>query len=505
SKVNDQEAKKIKSQIYLKKADSAYEKKDYAEAENYLQKLLVLEPENASAKSHLAWTLYNQSNFDAALPLFIDAFEKQKKPEIAEAIIYSYEKSGRRKAALDFSREIARSKNESLREVSANYFFAEDMPISAASVHTGPETPYYNADKPWLESSPFFRHKSGTSGFSRLNEASIPLSLLHPFGSANNIRFSFITQWLSSGDSPSSPFAGNFAPGETQERDLIDSLWVFTPEIGFEREGYTKYSFSVGVTPLNGTVYPVPTFFAEARRRGWNVNIHQNSVRESILSYVGQEDPYGSREWGRVLKTGVNAEATFVPLSFYWITLSGGYDYYWGNNVKQNNGIHGTISFGKTFDKNIGNISLGVFVAGQHFQRNSDFFTFGHGGYFSPELLVIAGPTVSFETKPHETFWLSGQGSVGFLYFRTEDAPFFPLRSDKSDGEFGGDSSSQLGFSGKIEGLKLLTPHFAGGLFSSINKSADFTEWSGGLTLRYYFDSRFRLLPQQRNEAWSLR
>jgi len=505
SRVNDQEAKKIKSQIYLKKADSAYKKKDYAEAGNHLQKLLVLEPENAGAKSLLAWTLYNQSNFDEALPLFLDVFEKKKEPEVAEGVIYSYEKAGRSKAALDFSREIARSKDESLREVSANYFFAKEMLVSAATVHSDPDTPYYNADKSWLDSSPFFRHKSGTSGFSRLNEVAIPVSMPYPFGSANIVRLSFITQWLSSGDSPPLPFAGSFTPGETQERGLIDSLWVFTPEIGFEREGYTKYSFSLGITPLNGTVYSVPTFCAEARQGLWNFNVHQNSVRESILSYVGQDDPYSGREWGRVLKTGAEAETTLVPFPYYWITLAGGYDYYWGNNVKGNNEIHGTVSFGKTIEKNIGNISLGVFVSGQHFQRNSDFFTFGHGGYFSPELLVIAGPTLSFETKPREAFWLSGQASVGFLYFRTEDAPFFPLRSGNSDGEFDGNSSSQVGFTGKLEGLKLLTPHFAGGFSSYINRSADFTEWSAGLTIRYYFDSRFRLLPQQRNGAWSLR
>lgn len=500
SKIGEPEKKKIKSQIYFKRANEAYEIKDYAEAENYLQKLLVLEPENAGAKSLLAWTFYNQNEFDSALPLFLTAYEKENKPEFAEAIIYTYEKSGRKRDALDFSDEISRTQNESLHKLSGSYFFDKEMPITAARVYTDPETPYYHADKPWLDASPFFRHKSGTSGFSKLNEVTLPHTLSYPFGRGTNIQLSFVTQWLSSGDAPSSPFAGSFSDEKPQVRDLIDSLWVFTPEISLEKEGYTHYSLGLGITPLNGPVYPVPTFLAEAQQQHWRFNIHQNSVRESILSYVGLEDPFSNREWGRVLKTGAEAEVTFAPFSSYWLTLIAGYDYYWGDNVKGNNALQGTISFGKTFAKNIGNISLGVFVTGKHFQSNSDFFTFGHGGYFSPEILLNTGPTISFQTKSYESFWLDGQVSAGFLYFRTEDAQFFPLGNGSSNGGFDGDNSSQLGFSGKLEGLKLLSPNLAGGGFANINKSADFTEWSAGLTLRYYFDSRFKLLPKQKLE-----
>ncbi|MEQ9619607.1 MAG: cellulose synthase subunit BcsC-related outer membrane protein [Deltaproteobacteria bacterium] len=505
SSIETGEREKIENKIYLRRGNKLYEEENYAEAEAYIEKALVIDPENQGARTMLAWILYNRNKFNQALPLFIALFEKTRDSTIAEAILSTYDQLGKRKEAINFSYEIGRTSDESLKKAAGKYLAASGMPITASQIDSDPEAPYHNIDKPSFEFNPSYGHKSGDSGISELNDLAFPAVFSYPLKWGNDIRFSFAPHWLYSGDAPSSPFVGTAPDGGPKRRDLINSIRVFTPEISFEKEGYINYSARLGVTPLNGPVFPLPTFSFEAEQNRWRLNIHQESVKESILSYVGLEDPFGSREWGRVLKTGAEAELSLTPVPRYWFSIIGGYDYYWGNNVKGNNAVYGTVSAGRTFNKHEFDISLGLFFTSEHFERNSNFFTLGHGGYFSPEIFIMTGPTLGIVTRSYKSFWLSAQGTVGYLYFRTEDAPFLPLRNDKSDGEFKGETSSRIGFDINIETLKLLTPHIALGAFGDINRSADFTELSAGLTLRYYLFSRTGLAPSKSNDLWELR
>lgn len=490
SDAEDEEKNKIETRIYLKKANRFYEEGNYAESETLLEKVLVIDPENNDAAALLAWTLYNLGEYERALGLFLSLYEEDEDAETAQAVLNTYGKMGRQKDAVEFSYKIGGSPDISLQEVSGSYFASRGMPLTAAGIHSDPEAPYYNAQKPSFEFQPWFGYKTGDSGISELNQLAFPLTFSYPFKQGNDIRFSFTTRWLDSGDTPSSPFVGTAPEGGPQIRSLINSVWVFTPEIGFSREGHTEYNLSAGTTPLNGPVFSLPTFSLGLSQDLWRLNIHQAPVTESILSYVGLEDPYSRREWGRVLRTGAEAELNLTPIPHYWLTLIAGYDYYWGKNVKGNNAVYGTVSTGRTFTGKDLDLSLGLFFTTQHFERNSNFFTFGHGGYFSPDIFIMTGPTIRIETKPYKSYYLNAEAAAGYLYFRTEDSPFLPLEDKGSEGRFSGEDTSRIGFDLNIEALKLVTPHVALGAFGDINRSADYTEWSAGLTLRYYLSSR---------------
>lgn len=502
SNIKTKEREEIEAKIYLKKGNAFYEEGNFAQAQTYIEKALVIDPKNRDARTILAWTLYNQNKFHEALPLFIALYEKKQDPRIAEAILSTYTQLGKTNDAIKFSYKIGTAPDESLKSVAGKYFASNDMPITASQIDPDPKAPYHNIDKPSFEFNSSFRHKSGDSGISELNDLAFPVVFSYPHKWGNDIRFSFAAHWLYSGDTPSSPFVGTAPEQGTQRRDLINSIRVFTPEISYAKEGYINYSVGLGVTPLNGPVFALPTFSLEAKENRWRLNIHQESEEESILSYVGLNDPYSSREWGRVLRTGAEAELNISPLSNYWLSIIGGYDYYWGKNVEGNNAVYGTVSAGRTFNRGDFNVSLGLFFTSEHFERNSNFFTFGHGGYFSPEIFIMTGPTLGIETSPYKSLWVSAQGTVGYLYFRTEDAPFLPLSNDKSDGEFKGETSSRLGFDINIETIKLLTPHIALGVFGDINRSADFTELSAGLTLRYSLFSQSGSESSKNNKPW---
>ncbi len=490
SDLEQAEKNKIESQIYLKIGNRLYEQKDYAGSERMLERVLSIAPENKDAQTLLAWTLYGKGEYDRALDIFLSVYESEKEAKIAEAILNTYEKLGRRNDAIRFSYVAGKGGGKDFREVSGSYFASHNMFLTAAQINPDSDAPYSNSDKLYFEFRPWFGHKTGDSGISELSVFSLSAGFSYPFKWGNDVRFSFTTQWLYSGRTPEAPFVGTAPKGNPQIRSLINSLWVLTPNISFEKEGVINLDIEVGTTPLNGPVYPLPTLTFEMKQDRWRINLHQYPVMESILSYTGLKDPYGGREWGRVLQTGAEAELNIIPSSPYWLTLLAGYDYYWGDNVKGNNAINGTVSAGKTFSRNVLDYSLGLFFTTQHFERNSNFFTFGHGGYFSPDVFLMAGPTLGIKTKPYKSYYLNAEAAVGYLYFRTEDSPFLPLGGKDSVGEFKGESTSRIGYDFNIEALKLLTHHTALGVFGDVNQSADFTEWSAGITFRYYVSPR---------------
>ena len=489
----DKAFKKVTSDIYLRQANKAYENKNYSEAKSYLQKLLAVDPQNINARVLLAWTLYNQGKTKEALPLFLSVYETQKDPNIARIILHIYEKIKQEKKAFSFAECLAQLDDDAQRKIAGDFFFIHDCPIKAAQAYPGHKTCYYHADKPWLESSLFYRYKSGTSGFSKLSEIISPLTFSYPSYWGKKWEFSLISKRLSTGNAPPLPYAGSYYNNATQKHDLITSLWVVSPQIRWEKEGTSHYTFKLGTTPLNGPISPLPTFLAQTEQRHWRFNLHQYPVEESILSYAGLKDPYGDKKWGRVVRSGVEGEVVFTFSHPYWLSLKGGYDYYWGKNVWDNYALYGTVTFGKTFLTKEGNFSLGICVTEEHFQRNTDFFTYGHGGYFSPQIFFMTGPIFHFQTKPCQTYWLDTQLSLGYLYFKTKEAPQYPLTDIHTD-PYQEDKSSSLGYKIQLQGLKLLSPHWAGGVLFSLNKSANYSEWLGGLTLRYFFAPRSKLL-----------
>jgi hypothetical protein len=223
-------------------------------------------------------------------------------------------------------------------------------------------------------------------------------------------------------------------------------------------------------------------------------------VDESLLSYAGQKDPYSDRKWGRVLRTGIDGNISFEPWPSYWLVFSAGYDYLWGENVWSNQSIFGNASLGKNLRLGPGDLSAGWFVTLKHYRRNTNFFTYGHGGYFSPEIFFMTGPTLRYRTTPCATHSIDAQVSAGYMYYKTQDSPHYPLFDDNlsalsgsaqgdATGTYSGETVSRLGFSGKVRGVKLFGNHWLGSAYLGFNNASSYNEWRGGISLQYFFDS----------------
>jgi len=499
----DREWQEIRAQLYLKKAGEAYDKKKYGEAQTLAGKALTIQPENQEAQLLSASSYSAQGKPQEALPVFLDQYQKSPSPETGKSVLSTYDQMGERKKAYPFAEAMGKEASPASKKTAAEYFASHDAPVRAAQTNPEPGTCYYNADKPSVEASLLFRSKSGSDGFDKLIEADFPITLDYPTRYGKKWSLSLIPAYLSSGSAPSFPYAGNYykyVNGGPKQNDLATSLWVVKPEIGFQKEGPIRYGFLLGTSFIGGPVSPLPTFTAGLSGKNWLVDIHQLQVDESILSYAGQKDPYTDKKWGRVLRTGIEGDITFEPRPTYWLSFAAGYDYLWGEDVWSNQSVFGTASFGKMIPWGPGDLSAGWFATVKHFQRNSNFFTYGHGGYFSPEIFFMTGPTLRYKTTPCATCSIDARVSAGYMYYQTKDSPHYPLFDDNlsalngsargdASGTYSGENASRLGFSGKVRGVKLFGNHWLGSAFLGFNNASSYNEWRTGISLQYFFDS----------------
>ena len=476
-------------------ARAAFNGKDYDKAILHFQRVLEFEPDNDEALSLIAWSHYNMGNVIEALPYFHDMYEQEQGPEYVSILLSTYERTDPGKA-LVFALELSESGSDEIKKALGDFHFGQGRIISAAQA--SPESPrscYYNADKPRWETSLMTSGKSGDSGLSELMQTNSTLAAHYPILGGREMSFSIKHISLSSGSAEGGVFAGSYYKGIPQTRGMTTSASLVEPELRIRQEGLVSYTLALGVAPMGGAVHANPTFFFEARRTSWSLEVHQSPVRESILSYSGLEDPYGTEAWGRVVRRGFKGSLSLAPASDYVLYIEAGYDSYTGQNVMENQAVNGTIVFGKSIPGQKAELFVGGALTAMAFEKNTNHYTFGHGGYFSPQSFISLGPSIRINSRPCKTLWFDASASVSYLSHSTDSTPQYPFNQSGAPGEFEGDSFSGGGFSLKGEVRKLLAPKWSLGASFNYDKSSDYTQWQAGLGLRYLMEGRTAVSP----------
>jgi len=285
-------------------------------------------------------------------------------------------------------------------------YAAEELPIRAAQTHpeSGRGTCYANCDAPWLDTGVRFRSVSGDDGLSRLDELSFPIQYHRPAANGGKWTVRLAPRLLSTGKAPQDAYMGSFYSyldqGQRRQSPL-DQTWVVSPEVGYQQAGRYRFQAMLGATPLGGPIHALPIFrLGLGQDNDWALELRQGSVSESLLSAIGQKDPYSGATWGRVVQSGIKAGKTFDLAGAYWLAAEAEYDHYWGENVAGNHRVAGNLSLGRTDDYRDMEFTSGLSLTAFHFQNNQNFHTFGHGGYFSPSVPALQGVLVRPVCQP---------------------------------------------------------------------------------------------------------
>lgn len=234
------------------------------------------------------------------------------------------------------------------------------------------------------------------------------------------------------------------------------------------------------------------------------IEIARRSVTDSYLSYAGSKDSLYGLTWGGVTRTGAKLDTSYdgeeggvyANLGYYGLT---------GKNVAKNTMAEfGAGAYWRAYKSNDLTFTTGMGLTSFFYNKNLRYFTYGHGGYFSPKTYVALGIPLDLAGRKGKFAYQLG-GSLGVQHFRELSAPYYPNSpADQAELEqlaaanpainiqtsYPGQSRTAFAFKFGGAAEYQLTPHlFLGGKLSADN-SGDFNDTSAALYLRYSFEPR---------------
>jgi len=521
-----------------------YHKHDYDQAILFFRQLMDLEPENMDHVLGLGYSLYQLKRLDdAAVLLAADQIKETKKILELKALVYHalaqsaqargdkaqadmfmgvlegmFDKTGSLSAAQQLlslyndgntkkgwhlARHLAAQASSRLKSAAAAYYFNQKSPILASQTIDSPDRCFRNADSPRIHMATRYRSKDGDEGTSQLDETAFIAQLVVPYSLGHQWSVSFKSNRLASGSAPPIYSVGSYyryLNGQNQLSPVTTDETVSHLAVGWKKQGPILWDLVVGTSPMNGPVDVTPVFSITAEMNRWAFEIHRTSVTESILSYTGLEDPFGSDPWGRVVKNGFEAGRSFDLGNRNWLSIKAGADSFRGENVWDNSAWHVNTAVGRSLPWNTRfDITYGLYFSGMGFENNTNFFTYGHGGYYSPDFMVSGGPIFRIKTPKCKDYWLDLQLSVGWMTEQTSDSPRYPLGSEtmaalnsaafeERQQSYQGEANSRLAYAVNVEAWKRLTRRLALGGNISMERSSAHFEWQTWIGFEVSFD-----------------
>ena len=246
-------------------------------------------------------------------------------------------------------------------------------------------------------------------------------------------------------------------------------------------------------------------------KASYSLAVTRRAVTDSLLSYAGTRDAGAGLEWGGVTKTGGRAALGWDD-GTSGLYVNGQFQYYDGHHVQSNyEGKGGGGAYTRLYKDADQTLMAGMNVTWMTFSKNQSYFTYGQGGYFSPQQYVILNFPLEYAGR-EGAFTYYVKGSIGVQHYREDAVPYFPLdpgRQVNAAINMNGVTSSTLdanaiypgqsktGFSYSIfaNGEYQLAPQLAVGAMASLGNAYQYREWLAAVYVRYSFSPQYGLQP----------
>lgn len=357
----------------------------------------------------------------------------------------------------------------------------------------------YEVASPSLQPRLGWANRSGEAGLSRLETTSAALAGGVPVGRG---RFEFTVQGerLDAGAMSAAGAArfgaGPLAPaaGPTPKTRVDGSTVEVAYAAGDLRLGLGLVDFANRPAEMSGELRWTPKLAGDLQAE---VAVTRRPVTESLVAYAGTTDPRaqvggGAAAWGQVSRAGAQGGLTLTrrDLGAYAVLAAFAYD---GRNVRANDSAQLDIGgyahlLGRGATTLMGGLNLDL----QAYRHNENAFTYGHGGYFSPQQFVSL--TAPLHLRSTAGPWrLDARVSPGYARYREGDAPVFPtspawqarLRPDQS--MVIGARKQGLGVSGEAKVEYALGPRLLIGAEFGGDTFGAYRESHAGLRVRLRF------------------
>lgn len=257
------------------------------------------------------------------------------------------------------------------------------------------------------------------------------------------------------------------------------------------------YSTAVGGISLDRS-------FSEGSDFRYGLSLSRRPVNDSLTSFAGARDARSGLEWGGVTANGGRLQLSYDNGEY------GAYGYgaahkLVGHNVDSNDRLEaGTGVYWYLLNDDSRQLTLGLNLTGINYDENQNNFTYGNGGYFSPQNFFSIGVPVGWSQRTDRLSY-SIKGAVGLQHIEQDSAPYFPNDRDMQatleqtsqiyaaagtsvPTRYSSQNKTGIGYNLNAAGeYRFGNNVFLGGSLG-LDNAQDYKQWSGGLYLRYMFE-----------------
>lgn len=338
---------------------------------------------------------------------------------------------------------------------------------------------------------------TGDTGYGRVGDAGIDRLVINDsvvraaYTASNRVRFALEVHGLFA-------YAGTPDGSASLPFGTLPAYTIFGEQskIGFgglAQLSTNTFGLAMGAT---GQGFPVHNIIGGMRFRPGNgpltLTVMRDSVKDSLLSYSGARDPVTGQIWGGVvantgsvnLSTAPRSNATYQSVGFY---ASGSYSFIQGLNVPDNWNVAGNAGL---YWQMVQGLTLGLNAGAMHYDRDLKYFSFGQGGYFSPQQYYLASIPISWYSR-HPRFEYAIRFSGGIQYLGEASTPFYPVlphSATVTQGTYASDSSVAANYDLNLRLGYRVAPHVYFGTFATANNARDYYSQSVGFSLKFMFD-----------------
>jgi Flp pilus assembly protein TadD len=401
----------------------------------------------------------------------------------------------------------------------------------AAGVSAGPDgTPAQAAladleqrRNPEIETGWLPAYKSGDAGISQLRAWQAPLYLQIPyrydghfFAHIDTVHLDAGTLDVSEGNAFTRDTFGTIGAADnlaaslgiaaqTRAALLASSPYLHQSVTGVALgAGYTSdaWRFDIGTTPLGFPVHYLvggARYTFDAGPASFSVSGSRRPETGSQLSYAGMHDPVTGTVWGGVRRDGIDLHSS-VDVGVTSLFADLGLGMLTGRNVASNQEVTLRTGFTVPVYRRIDTlVSTGLIGNVWHYTNNLRFYSFGQGGYYSPQRYLSLGVPIEWAGR-HDALNWDLTATLGVSNSYEKNSPYYPnglpagLGAAPGLGTLVNAASSTRGvaFSYGLAGIVQyrFNQHLLAGAQLSIDRSHDYAPSSALVYLRYTFDAR---------------
>jgi hypothetical protein len=135
-------------------------------------------------------------------------------------------------------------------------------------------------------------------------------------------------------------------------------------------------------------------------------------------------------------------------------------------------------------------LTVGGNVNAMHYDQNLKFYSFGQGGYFSPQQYYLVSVPISWYAR-HPRFEYEVKFSGGLQYLHEDASPFYPVlpgSATVTQGVYASNNSTAANYDADVRLGYRVAPHVYFDTFATANNARDYYTQSVGFNLRFMVD-----------------